>query len=192
MFRFRNTKQRNLALISLAVALIFTSITLVMIVEETILRPPSTPIPPQLLDIVAERTQYDIFFAWIYKSSPYLATATWIAFLALIWKGRIRILWRKHGYDYDIFKLLVKMRGGSARVKILRSLFIPKNRLQLAKECEMDWKAINRHMYVLIKHSFIKQVITFGNAKYLMITDKGKEILNLLDNSEDARNNQHE
>lgn len=161
-------------------ALIFTSLALVMIMEQTMY-----PERTKLGDLVLERSSPVFLFQWIYVNSPYLATSSWILFVfALIWKGTIRSIWSRNGYDYDTFKLFVKMRGSPTRVRILQNLFVPKNRSQLANECGVDWKAIARHVDTLIKHNFIKEIIMYGNARYLMITDEGKKVLELLNNNQ--------
>lgn len=122
--------------------------------------------------------------AAVFSSSPYIAPVAWAAFLAaLVWKGKIRSLWHQKGYDYDEFKILVKMRGGDTRVKILRNLTtVPKSKLQIANELGMDWKSIDGHVRTLSDHNLVKEAISFGTATYFAITDRGKEILDLLDN----------
>ncbi|MGH9877988.1 MAG: helix-turn-helix domain-containing protein, partial [Nitrososphaerales archaeon] len=59
----------------------------------------------------------------------------------------------------------------------------PKTRLQLANELGYDWKAINRHIEVLGKNNLVKEIAEISNAKYIMITDQGKQLLELLDRS---------
>jgi DNA-binding transcriptional ArsR family regulator len=177
VFRLSSIKRKVLP-ISLAISLIFTSIAIVKIVEEITL-PPETKLGALVLEKMSSQ---DSFFEWTYKNSPYFAASAWIGFaIALMWKGSVRTLWKKYGYD--MFRLLVKMRGGTTRVKILQSLSAPKTRLQLARELGLDWKAISRHINVLMKNNLVKEMFKFYNGKYFMITDQGKELLELLNRS---------
>lgn len=118
----------------------------------------------------------------VFRSLPFVASLAWAVFVAtLVWKGKVRRIWRKKGHDYDIFRLLVRMRGSNARIMILKSLSTePKNKLQLAREIGMDWQSINDHMNTLLNYSLVKEVGTSGRAKYFSITDKGTELLQLI------------
>lgn len=164
-------------LIILSIALIFTAIAIVRIAEEVT----STP-QTKIGDLVMEEPSRHDFFEWAYQNSPYFATLVWIVFgLTLIWKGKTRTVWRKYGYD--MFRLLVKMRGGNTRIRILHSLSIPKTRLQLANELGLDWKAISRHIDVLNSHNLVKEVVKIRNAKYVIRTHQSEELLELLEKS---------
>lgn len=167
----------QLPIITLAVAIVFTIIAVASIIE-TPSGMVAEPLPPADSSIIAA----------IFKSSPYIAPLAWAAFLgALIWKGKIRSLWHQKGYDYDEFKILVKMRGSDTRVKILRNVTtVPKSKLQIANELEMDWKSIDGHVRTLADYSLVKEAISFGTATYFVITDRGKEVLDLLDNGKAA------
>ncbi|MEM2761018.1 MAG: hypothetical protein QXU32_13125 [Nitrososphaerales archaeon] len=179
---------RKLVLITLAVAIAFTSLILVKIFYEVIVL-----LFPQLIEltgpppIAAEPPPNtpSLVFAMFYNLSPYFVSIAWALFLLTLWRGKHRKVWMQKGYGYDAFKIFTKMRGSDTRVKILRNLQIPKNRLQLAKELDMHWKSIDSHVDLLIKYGLAKEVITFGTAKYLIITDKGKEVLELLENSKE-------
>lgn len=86
-------------------------------------------------------------------------------------------MWSRRGSDYDTFRLLVRMKGGKARVNLLRALNEQKNKFQLAKELNMNWKAVDRH----IKYGLIKESESTGKIKYYTLTPCGKKILELLD-----------
>jgi predicted transcriptional regulator len=86
-------------------------------------------------------------------------------------------VWSRRGSDYDTFRLLVRMKGGKARVNLLRALNEQKNKFQLAKELNMNWKAVDRH----IKYGLIKESESTGKIKYYTLTPYGKKILELLD-----------
>lgn len=123
------------------------------------------------------------FVIILYEKSPYISPVAWALFLlALFYKGKTKSLWYKNGYDYDIFKMLVKMRGGPARIKILQSLLLPKNTLQLAKELDFDWRSADSHVNILLRHDLIKEMVSIGTSKYFIITKKGENILTLINN----------
>ncbi|MDE1841898.1 MAG: hypothetical protein KGI09_08465 [Thaumarchaeota archaeon] len=121
------------------------------------------------------------FLVTFYDKSPYIASIMWGLFLfALIYKGKTRSIWKRNGYGYDIFKILAKMRGSHTRIKIMQSLSIPKNKHQLAEELNFDWKSIDGHIKVLLKHELIQETSVSGTARFFTITNKGLEILQLL------------
>ena len=185
--RFVNQKTRSL-LIPFIIAIAFSSLALIKVVNDIILpilfpQPPQPSPPIITTEPPPSQDSLSLLIIMFYNTTPYISPLAWVAFLlTLIWKGKIRIIWKRRGYDYEVFNLLAKMRGSDTRIKILRSLYLPKNRLQLAKELEMHWKSIDSHIDVLIRYSLVKEVIAFGTARYLMITDKGKEVLELLEN----------
>ncbi len=99
----------------------------------------------------------------------------------LIWRGHVRVAWSRSCFDYDTFKLLVRMRGGRTRVNLLRSLGEQKNKLQLAKELGMDWKAVDRNIRILLKYGLIRESESSGKVKYYSLTPDGRKVLELLE-----------
>lgn len=121
----------------------------------------------------------------VYETSPYLLPISWGAVIGtVVWKGRVRSVWSKQGYDYDTFKIIARMRGSPIRVRLLNLLHLPKNKTQLAKELEMDWKTIDNHIVTLQKHKLIEEMATVGSSKYYIISEHGKKILDLLSNND--------
>ena len=119
-----------------------------------------------------------------YPASYYGFTAliSWVGFgAALIWRGRVRSVWGKSRFSYDTFRLLVKMRGAHTRLNLMRSLNPPKNKLQLATALGIDWKAVDRHVQVLKKNALIQVATTNGTATYYETTQKGKDLIALLE-----------
>lgn len=117
----------------------------------------------------------------IYDVSPYLAPICWgLVIGTLVWKGKIRSSWQASGYDYEIFRLITKMKGSPMRIKLLATLDLPKNRSQLARDLNVDWKAIDNHMKVLKNNNFIEEIATVGTSTHYIITEKGKNIMKLL------------
>jgi len=99
----------------------------------------------------------------------------------LIWRGHVRSVWNRGSFDYDTFRLLVRMRGGRTRVNLLRSLGEQKNKLQLAKELGMDWKDVDRNIQILLKYGLIRESESVGKVKYYSLTPDGNKVLELLE-----------
>jgi predicted transcriptional regulator len=191
--RAQNSAMGNETKIILAVSIVITTLGLSNIVFTFILPAmfPSDPpiknplVPESVIEPPSDPFGLGIFTATLYNSSPYLAPLAWGVYLgALMWKGKVRGIWSKRGYDYDSFKLLSRMRGSPTRVQILENLSVPKTRLQLAKELDLDWKTVDSHISMLLNYQFVKEVVYVGTSKYLVITEKGKEILQLLESSQ--------
>ena len=66
------------------------------------------------------------------------------------WRGKVRQKWTESGLECSVFELLARMRGGPTRTKLLEMLIQPRNKLQLANEARIDWKAVDRHVCKLL------------------------------------------
>lgn len=127
----------------------------------------------------------------VYGISLYILPISWAAVAGvLIWRGRIRSMWTKQGYDYDTFKLVARMKGSHVRVRLLAVLELPKNKMQLAKDLGVDWKTIDTHVDVLIRNGLVEEMTHVGNSKYYIVSEHGKRVLSLLSTSE--KNNQEQ
>lgn len=171
-----------LVIVILAIAITFTSIALIKTMNEL-----------ANFNLISKQEMsaatLNPAITMAYQNSPYLASASWMVFLmALSWKGRTRVLWQKRGHDYDTFKIMARMRGSAVRLQILNTLQLPKNRLQLANELRLDWKTIDGHVSMLMGYNLVEEMTSIGTAKYLIITKKGTEVLNLLKNNESDPN----
>jgi hypothetical protein len=101
------------------------------------------------------------------RAGVYVATVfSWIgagAMGAWIWRGRTRIAWTETGFNKDVFHLLMKMKGGNSRLKVMNALDRrPKDRLQLSNELEMDWKTIDRHVKILSEYGLVREEASHG------------------------------
>jgi predicted transcriptional regulator len=124
----------------------------------------------------------DIVTDSIYGSSHVILPITWGAVAGtLIWRGKIRSQWRKQGYDYDTFRLVAKMRGSPTRVRLLNLVLSEqKNKLQMARELDVDWKTVDNHIGMLMQTGLVEEKVAVGTTKYYSITENGKKILLLL------------
>ena len=84
-----------------------------------------------------------------------------------IWRGSIKSRWVENGLCCGIFELLVRMKGGPTRTKMLRSLVEPRNKLQLAHELAIDWKAVDGHIVKLAQFNLVEELLTVGTCKML-------------------------
>ena len=116
------------------------------------------------------------------QASGYVALFSWAAFAAaLIWRGHVRSVWGKSRFSYDTFRLLVRMRGAQTRLRLMRSLSEPRNKLQLAIALGVDWKAVDKHVQMLEKNGLIHASSTKGTATFYELTDKVTRLLQVLD-----------
>jgi len=184
--------RRSILLGLLAVSAIFTLIGLVKVFDSFILPllfgQPVTESLTSPLVIPNIDSVPSVLYAW----SPYIAAGSWICFAAVMWRGHVRKMWQMQGYDYEAFRVFTRMRGSKTRLKILQNLQIPKNRLQIATELDMHWESIDNHIEVLIRYGLIEEAIAYGTAKYLVITEKGKQLVALLANDPDLQGNMNE
>lgn len=119
---------------------------------------------------------------YIYDSSPIVLPITWGAVAGtVIWRGKVRSRWSRQGYDYDMFRLVAKMRGSPTRVRLLNAVKDGhKNKLQLAKELGVDWKTVDNHAEMLVETRLIEENGMVGTARYYSITEGGRKILSLI------------
>lgn len=117
---------------------------------------------------------------FLFSNSLPLSIASWISVSALVWRGKIKKIILENGFDYDLFFTMLKMKGSITRLSILNALTYPKNRKQIAETLEMDWKAVDRHVNVLIKHQLINEMAMVGNATFYIRNEKGNRLLEVL------------
>jgi DNA-binding transcriptional ArsR family regulator len=98
-----------------------------------------------------------------------------------MWRRHMRARWEGLGFDSDVFKLFMKMKGGRTRLKLLNALSIPKDRYQLAKELGLDWRAVDQHLVVLSRHFLVTEENAYGKVKMYSLTASGRSMLRLLE-----------
>lgn len=83
----------------------------------------------------------------------------------------------------EILVLLVLSQGAHLRRKILDRLHLaPRNCHQMAKEFDVDWWTIRKHLERLTKAGFVI-ALGFGNTRFYRITPKGESALKAVSNS---------
>ncbi len=111
-----------------------------------------------------------------------LAPTSWFLVGGMwIWRGRMKSKWTDLGFDSDVFGLFVRMKGAKTRIRLLDALSKPKDRLQLAQELGLDWKAVDRHIEILDKYGFVHETVAYGKVRMYALTSTGKLLLQLLD-----------
>ena len=57
------------------------------------------------------------------------------------------------GFDKNIYNLMVKMKGATSRLSLLRGLETPRHRNDLAEITGIDWKEVDREINILFCYS---------------------------------------
>jgi predicted transcriptional regulator len=93
----------------------------------------------------------------------------------------------KNSCENELSILLLLSRGAVSRKKILEALLYgSKNCSQIARDVELDWWTVQRHLRLLLKEHMVESS-AFGNSKYYRLTQKGKEVIKaLLSNNKDG------
>ncbi len=120
-------------------------------------------------------------FQFLLANSPVLSTASWALVGGVwIWRGRMKSRWESLGFDSGIFDLFIKMKGAKTRLNLLDALSRPKDRLQLAQELGLDWKAVDYHIVLLNRYGLVHEDHAFGNVRMYTLTRQGEVLLQLL------------
>lgn len=117
-------------------------------------------------------------------NSPIMVTLGWIESDeedAWIWRGKVRSRWESSGFDSGIFELFMRMKGAKTRSSLLVALSFPKDRMQLAQELGLDWKAVDYHIVRLYKSGLVHEDRAFGKVKLYRLTRLGETLLRLLE-----------
>ncbi|MGH9878269.1 MAG: winged helix-turn-helix domain-containing protein [Nitrososphaera sp.] len=135
-----------------------------------------------LIPSTAQDNLAGVLYSPVYESSPYILPITWGAVAGtLIWRGKVRSQWCRQGYDYDMFRLLARMKGSPIRVALLTSVSnSARTRAQMAGDLDVDWKTIDNHIDVLSKNGLVQEIGAFGTSRYFAITEHGRRVLSLL------------
>ncbi len=112
----------------------------------------------------------------------WVSLASWLGVAAtLAYKGVVRHIWSRSMFDYSVFRLMVKMRGATTRVKMLKSLEVPMNRYQLSKALGIDWKTIDRNVELLKAYGLVHEQSSGSGEKLYVLSPQGRQLLELLE-----------
>lgn len=105
----------------------------------------------------------------------------WISVIgAVYWRGRVKSNWKNMGFNRDIFKLFLQMKGGETRIEMLKALSVPKDRQQLAKELGYDWNVADRQIRIFIDYGLVRESQAYGDVKIYQLTATGRDFLQLV------------
>jgi predicted transcriptional regulator len=96
----------------------------------------------------------------------------------------------KNSCENEILILLLFSRGAESRKKILKVLrYSSKNCSQIAREVELDWWTVQRHLRRLLKEHIVENS-AFGNSKYYRLTQKGKDAIKIISQENKKKNDE--
>jgi DNA-binding transcriptional ArsR family regulator len=120
-------------------------------------------------------------FQFLLGNSPALSATSWALVGGVwIWRGRVKSRWEGLGFDSGTFDLFIKMKGAKTRLNLLDALSMPKDRLQLAQQLGLDWKAVDYHIVLLNKYGLVHEDQAYGRVKMYRLTTLGETLLQLL------------
>ncbi len=166
----------------LTIALLGTILSILVVITPHY-NPASSLFPFGPTTSTPEKSSQGLFLSSMIRDIPIpLSVTSWVALAGVffIWRGKTRSMWLKLGFDQDVFKLFMKMRGAPTRLKLLQSLSTAKDRAQLAQVLGIDWKAVDRHVELLEKYGFVKENSGEGTTKFYELTPIGSTLLRLV------------
>jgi DNA-binding HxlR family transcriptional regulator len=120
---------------------------------------------------------------WVFWSfAPQLAVTGWFVVGATVLFGRSgRGIFARKGFEGDVYKLMVKMRGSGSRLSLLRNLEKPSHRFELAEVTGLDWKEVDRQLKVLKNFGLVQVLAESGTVKIYEMTEQGRVLIKLID-----------
>jgi hypothetical protein len=97
-----------------------------------------------------------------------------------LWRGKVRSRWESLGFDSSTFEMFISMKGAKTRINLLLALSEPKDRMRLAQELGLDWKAVDYQVVRLAKCGLVDEDRAFGKVKLFRLTRLGEILLGLL------------
>jgi DNA-binding HxlR family transcriptional regulator len=119
-------------------------------------------------------------FLWVY--APPLSITTWaVVVVTAVYSRSGRSIFARKGFEDDVYRLMVKMRGSGSRLTLLKSIEEPRHRLELAEITGIDWKEVDRQLKVLENYGLARVTAHSGSIKLYQITEQGRLLLKLID-----------
>jgi len=121
-------------------------------------------------------------FAFLWAYAPPLSIITWaVIVVTAVYSRSGRSIFARKGFEDDVYRLMVKMRGSGSRLTLLKSMEEPKHRLELAEITGIDWKEVDRQLKVLENYGLARVAAQSGSVKLYQITEQGRLLLKLID-----------
>ena len=105
---------------------------------------------------------------------------------AWVWRGKLRSRWESLGFDSGIFEMFMSMKGAKTRLNLLLALSEPKDRMRLAQELGLDWRAVDYQVTRLARRGLVDEEHVVGKVKLFRVTKLGEALLGLLQQEFDA------
>jgi hypothetical protein len=124
--------------------------------------------PPNLIQLI------------FWSNSIPLAASSWAIFGVTFYRQGISRKWKSQGFDRDVFRLMVTMRGASARLRLLNFVQKPKHKSELSRLTGLDWKEVDREIVLLERFGLISLHAQSGSVKMYKLSEQGKTLLMLM------------
>lgn len=119
------------------------------------------------------------FVSWL--SLPLTAVGWFSTGMVVFWRKNERRVWRRSGFNDDVYDLMVRMRGAGSRLVLLKYLDAPRHRMELSQLSGLDWKEVDRETGLLERYGLIAVYAESGSVKIYSLTEQGRLLLKLTD-----------
>lgn len=116
-----------------------------------------------------------------WRNSLPLAASSWTVLCVTFFRQGISRRWRSLGFDRDVFRLMVTMKGARSRLTLLNYLSEPRHKSELSTLTGLDWKEVDRELTVLLRFGLISLHIQSGSVKIYKLSEQGRLLLKLVE-----------
>jgi predicted transcriptional regulator len=118
--------------------------------------------------------------AIFWRNSTPLAASSWAILCVTFFRRGISRKWRSLGFDRDVFRLMVTMKGARSRLTLLSYLNEPRHKSELSMLAGLDWKEADRELNLLERFGLISLHVQSGSVKIYKLTRQGTLLLELV------------
>lgn len=115
-----------------------------------------------------------------WRNSFPLAATSWAVFCITFFRRGVSRKWRSLGFDRDVFRLMVTMKGARSRLTLLNYLNEPRHKSELSMLAGLDWKEVDRELNLLARFGLISLQVQSGSMKIFKLSQQGKLLLELV------------
>jgi predicted transcriptional regulator len=84
------------------------------------------------------------------------------------------------GFDRDVFRLMITMKGARSRLTLLKYLGEPRHKSELSTLSGLDWKEVDRELKLLEHFGLISLHVQSGSVRIYKLSEQGKLLLKLI------------
>jgi DNA-binding transcriptional ArsR family regulator len=121
-----------------------------------------------------------LVFLVLWKNSIALSFTSWAVLGITFFRQGISRRWRSLGFDRDVFRLMVTMRGARSRLTILRYLNEPRHKTELSNLSGLNWKEVDRQLNLLLRFGLVTLHARSGSVKIYRLSEQGKLLMKLI------------